>query len=124
MGEDRQQLIVNLSGDQKKALGFASWTQISISAVGLILGILAFSFIRWLLKLIGAGLGVSVIIAGIFFIAIFLPFIYLAFKQVVDEQNNLLYYQYKQVLINRNFKTKEVGTYLNLQPNQHPVNNK
>ena len=63
MGEDRQQLIVNLSGDQKKALGFASWTQISISAVGLILGVLGFSVIRWLLKMIGAGLGTSVIIA-------------------------------------------------------------
>lgn len=124
MGEDRQQLIVNLSGDQKKALGFASWTQISISAVGLILGVLGFSVIRWLLKMIGAGLGTSVIIAGLIFIAIFAPFAYLAFKPVVDDQNNLLYYQYKQVLINRNFLTKEIGTYLNLQPNQHNINNK
>lgn len=59
MGQDRQELIVNLSGDQKKVLGFASWTQVSISAAGLILGVLIFNITSWLLKLMGAGLGVK-----------------------------------------------------------------
>ncbi|MCR1903903.1 hypothetical protein [Lactobacillus taiwanensis] len=122
MGEERQELIVNLSGDQKKVLGFASWTQVSISAVGIILGVIGFSVIQWLMKLGGAGLGSIVIFGGLVGIVIAAPFLYVAFKPIVDEQNNLLYYEYKQIMINRNFTTKEIGTYLNLQPPRHHVN--
>lgn len=67
MGEGRQVLIVNLSGDQKKVLGYASWTQISITGAGIILGALVFKLIQWICKLSGAGLGSSTTIAGLFF---------------------------------------------------------
>lgn len=122
MGEDREELIVNISGDQKKVLGFASWTQVSISAVGLILGVIAFSLIHWIMKMGGAGIGSIVIFGGLIFVIIFAPFVYVAFKPITDDQGNLLYYQYKQIMIDRNFETKEVGTYLNLQPPRHRVN--
>ncbi len=122
MGEDGQTLIVDLSGDQKSVLGFATWKQVSISAVGLIFGALAFSLVRWLFSLMGAGLGTSVIFAGTVFAIILLPFVYVAFKPIKDAQNNILYYEYKQLIIDRNFKEKEIGTYINIQPNTHVVN--
>lgn len=66
MGEGRRELIVNLSGDQKKVLGFASWTQVSITAVGIILGSIIFTFIRWILTLLGTKGSVAVVIGAIF----------------------------------------------------------
>lgn len=122
MGEGRQVLIVNLSGDQKKVLGYASWTQISITGAGIILGALVFKLIQWICKLSGAGLGSSTTIAGLFFLAVVGPFVYVAFKPVRDKQGDLLYYENKQIMINRRFLTLEIGTYLNLQPPHHPVN--
>ncbi|MDE7056136.1 hypothetical protein [uncultured Lactobacillus sp.] len=122
MGEERQELIVNISGDQKRVLGYASWTQVGISAVGIILGILGFSIIHWIMKLGGAGIGSIAIFGGLLFAVIASPFFYIAFKPITDSQHNLLYYEYKQILIDRNYLTKEVGTYLNLQPRRHKVN--
>lgn len=46
----------------------------------------------------------------------------MAFKPVRDKQGDLLYYENKQIMINRRFLTHEIGTYLNLQPPHHPVN--
>lgn len=122
MGSGRQVLIVNLSGDQKKVLGFASWTQVSITGAGIIVGALVFKLIQWICKLSGAGLGSSVTMASLFFLAAFTPFIYVAFKPIRDKQGDLLYYENKQILINRRFLSREIGTYLNLQPPHHPVN--
>lgn len=53
MNGSRQELIVNLSGEQKKVLGFASWMQVSITAGGVIIGILLFTIISNILKAIG-----------------------------------------------------------------------
>lgn len=46
MGGNKQELIVNLSGAQKKVLGFATWLQVSISAVGIILGCIVFAILN------------------------------------------------------------------------------
>lgn len=122
MGSGRQVLIVNLSGDQKKVLGFASWTQVSITGAGIIVGTLLFKLIQWICKLSGAGLGSQVTMASLFFIAAVTPFVYVAFRPIRDKQGDLLYYENKQILINRHFLSREIGTYLNLQFAHHPVN--
>lgn len=122
MGESRQILIVDLSGDQKSFLGYASWKQVGITGAGIFLGCIIFSFIKWLCKLSGAGLGTQVATASFFFILIVAPFAYLAFVPVRDNYGDILYYKWKQVMIDRNFLKKEVGTYINLQHPIHPVN--
>lgn len=121
---DRQPLIVNLSGEQKRVLGFASWGQVSISAAGVILGVILFSIFKALFSFMGAGMGVSVIIGGIAFLVAFVPFAYIAFKPIRDNQGNLLYYESKQLMINRRFEKYEIGTYLNIKTNAHAVNSK
>ncbi|QDR73676.1 hypothetical protein FOD75_11330 (plasmid) [Limosilactobacillus reuteri] len=122
MGEGRRELIVNLSGDQKKVLGFASWTQVSITAVGIILGSIIFTFIRWILTLLGTKGSVAVVIGAIFFAVIVAPFAIIAFRPIRDKQGNLLYYMNKQLIIDYEFERREIGTYLNLQEPKHPVN--
>ena len=42
-------LIVNLSGDQKKVLGFASWMQVSITAGGIFVGVILYTLVYRLL---------------------------------------------------------------------------
>lgn len=120
----RQPLIVNLSGEQKRVLGFASWMQVSITAGGVILGVLLFGIIKAFFTFTGASLGVSIVIAAIGFLIAFVPFAYVAFKPVRDSQGNLLYYQSKQLVINYRFERFEVGTYLNVKTNAHPVNSR
>lgn len=122
MGGGRQVLIVNLSGDQKKVLGFASWTQVSISAAGVILGSIVFTIISSILGAAGTGSGAAIVIGAIFFVAIIAPFAYVAFKPIRDKQGDLLYYYSKQLMINYRFKRQEIGTYVKIQPNRHPVN--
>ena len=100
---NRQPLIVNLSGEQKRVLGFASWGQVSISAAGIILGVVLFSIFKALFSFAGAGMGTSTIIGGIAFLAAVLPFVYVAFKPIRDNQGNLLYYESKQLMFNYRF---------------------
>lgn len=122
MGGSRQILVVNLSGQQKKVLGFASWLQVSITAAGLILGSIAFTILNNIMLAVGTGSGASIVISGMVFVAIVAPFVVIAFKPVRDKQGDLLYYQSTQMLINYRFLRREVGTYINIQPNRHPVN--
>lgn len=121
---NRQPLIVNLSGEQKRVLGFASWGQVSISAAGIILGVVLFSIFKALFSFAGAGMGTSTIIGGIAFLAAVLPFVYVAFKPIRDNQGNLLYYESKQLMINYRFRRYEIGTYLNVKTNAHAVNSR
>ena len=115
-------LIVNLSGDQKKVLGFASWMQVSITAGGIFVGVILYTLVYRLLQAMGAGTGVSLIFGAIFFVAVVAPLAYVAFKPVRDKHGNLLYYQYKQLLINYSYERDEIGSYLNIQPKLHSVN--
>lgn len=123
MGSGKK-LVVNLSGDQKKVLGFASYTQVSISAAGLILGTLVFTLVKVILTMLGANSAASVFISFIFLALIAGPFIFVAFYPIRDKDGNLLYYMSKQLQIDYNFERREVGTYLNLHENYHPVNRK
>lgn len=122
MGGTREMLIVNLSGDEKKVLGFASWTQVSITAVGVVIGAIFYTLIHGLLKAIGLGPGVSILISAIFFLIAVTPAAYVAFKPIRDSQQNLLYYESRQLIINYNFKRQEIGTYINIQPKRRPIN--
>lgn len=122
MGGTREVLIVNLSGDEKKVLGFASWTQVSITAVGVVVGAIFYTLIHGLLKTLGLGPGVSILISAIFFLIAVAPAAYVAFKPIRDSQQNLLYYQSRQLIIDYNYKRREIGTYINIQPNKRPVN--
>lgn len=122
MGGSRQVLIVNLSGEQKKVLGFASWSQVSMVAAGLILGSLVYSILNSILLAMGLGGGTAIVIAGMAFVAVLAPLAIIAFKPIRDKQGDLLYYQSTQLLINYRFLRREVGTYINIQPNRHPVN--
>lgn len=122
MGGSRQVLVVNLSGDQKKVLGLASWTQVSITAAGIILGSILFSILNSIMSALGTPGGTSVMIAAIVFAAVAAPFAYVAFKPIRSRQGDLLYYEYKQLRINYDFRRKETGTYINIQRNRHPVN--
>lgn len=122
MGGTREVLIVNLSGDEKKVLGFASWTQVSITAVGVVVGAVLYTLIHGLLKTLGLGPGVSILISAIFFLVAVAPAAYVAFKPIRDSQQNLLYYQSRQLIIDYNYKRREIGTYINIQPNKRPVN--
>ena len=70
MNSGRQELVVNLSGAQKNVLGFATWTQVSITAAGIILGSLVFTLVKFLLSAIGLGAGAAVLIALVFFVVI------------------------------------------------------
>ena len=115
-------LIVNLSGDQKKVLGFASWMQVSITAGGFFVGVIFYTLIYKLLQAMGAGTGVSIIAGAIVFACIQGPLLYIAFKPVRDKNGNLLYYYYKQLLINYAYERDEIGTYLNIQQKIHSVN--
>lgn len=118
----RQVLIVNLSGDQKKVLGFASWTQVSITAAGIILGCIVFTLVKALLNAIGAGAGAAVMSGAICFVVVAGPFAYVAFRPIRDKQGNLLYYMNKQLEIDHQFARKEIGTYVNIQPSRRPIN--
>lgn len=121
---DRESLIVDLSGDQKNVLGFASWTQVSITAIGMILGIIAFSLINGFFSLIGTSGGVATLF-GFIGLCIFLgPAAYIAFVPVRTKQGDLLFYKYKQILINYNFERNEIGTYINIKKPQHQVNSR
>ena len=120
MGNRRQVLTVDLSGEQKNVLGFASWTQVSISAIGIILGVLIFVLAKSMFSL--AGTAVSIGIAAVLFGIVLAPFIYIAFVPIRDKQGNLLYYKYKQLLIDYQYKRTELGTYVNIQSNHYPVN--
>lgn len=122
MGGSRQVLVVNLSGEQKKVLGYASWLQVSITATGIILGSIVFTILNNMMLAFGTGSGTSIIISGMVFVAVVTPFVVIAFKPVRDKQGDLLYYQSTQMLINYRFLRREVGTYLNIQTNRHPVN--
>lgn len=122
MGNGRQELIVDLSGEQKSVLGFATWKQVSISAIGLVLGVIVFTVIKFLLTAIGASASVAVLIALLFFTTAVAPFLYIAFWPIRDRQGNLLYYMSKQIQIDRAFEQNETGTYLNIQTNHHAVN--
>lgn len=122
MNGSRQELIINLSGEQKKVLGFASWMQVSITAAGIIVGILLFTIISNILKAIGTGSGSSTVIASLFFAAAAAPAAYIAFKPIRDKQGDLLYYESTQLLINYRYLRREVGTYINFQPHKHQVN--
>lgn len=122
MGGTREVLIVNLSGDEKKVLGFASWTQVSITAVGVVVGAIFYTLVHGLLKTLGLGPGVSILISAIFFLIAVAPAAYVAFKPIRDSQQNLLYYQSRQLIIDYNYKRREIGTYINIQPNKRPVN--
>lgn len=121
MGSGKQ-LVVNLSGEQKKVLGFASWKQVNISAAGLILGVIVFTVIKVLLSLIGTSTAASVFIAFVFMALVTGPFVFVAFYPIRDKDGNLLYYMSKQLQIDHNFERREVGTYLNLHENNHAVN--
>lgn len=121
---NRQPLIVNLSGEQKRVLGFASWMQVSITAGGVILGVLLFGIFKALFSFVGASIGVSIIVATIVFLVAFVPFAYVAFKPIRDSQGNLLYYESKQLVINYRFTRFETGTYLNVKTNAHAVNSR
>ena len=113
---------MNLSGDQKKVLGFASWTQVSITAAGIILGSILFTIVKALLSSFNTGAG-SAIMAGFFvFILSAAPFAYVAFRPIRDKQGNLLYYMNKQLEIDYQFHRKELGTYLNIQRPRRAVN--
>lgn len=122
MGGTREMLIVNLSGDEKKVLGFASWTQVSITAVGVVIGAIFYTLIHGLLKAIGLEPGVSILISAVFFLIAVTPAAYVAFKPIRDSQQNLLYYESRQLIINYNFKRQEIGTYINIQPKRRPIN--
>lgn len=122
MWNEKQELIVNLKGDQKKVLGFASWTQVGITAVGVLLATIVFTLVKGLLSALGLKAAVAVIVAGILFLVIVAPFAYVAFWPVRDAQGNLLYYKSKELIINYQFTRQEIGTYLNIQPPRHPVN--
>lgn len=122
MGGSRQVLIVNLSGTQKKVLGFASWLQVGITASGIILGSVIYTILNNILLSIGTGVGASIVIAGMAFVAVLVPFGIVAFKPIRDKQGDLLYYESTQLMINYRFLRREVGTYINIQPNRHPVN--
>ncbi len=118
----RQVLIVNLSGDQKKVLGFASWTQVSITAAGIILGSIFFTLVKAILTSMNTGAGAAVMAAGIVFVVIAGPFAYVAFRPIRDKQGNLLYYMNKQLEIDYQFERKEIGTYVNIQRPRRAVN--
>ena len=122
MGGSRQVLIVNLSGEQKKVLGLASWSQVGIATGGIILGTIIFTIVNNILQAIGTGSGSSIVISAMFFIAVAAPFGVVAFKPIRDKQGDLLYYEFTQLMINYRFPRREVGTYVNVQPNRHPVN--
>lgn len=121
MGSGKQ-LVVNLSGDQKKVLGFASWTQVNISAAGVILGLVFFTIIKALMTMIGVNSFAAVFIAFVFFCLIATPFIFVAFYPIRDKDGNLLYYMNKQLIIDYNYERREIGTYINQHKNNHPVN--
>lgn len=121
MGNGKQ-LVVNLSGGQKEVLGFASWTQVKVSAVGIVLGVVMFTLIKFLLTLIGTSSFIAVTVAFLFFLLNAAPFVFIAFYPIRDKDGNLLYYMDKQLMINYRFERQEVGTYLNLHENNHPVN--
>ena len=70
----------------------------------------------------GLGGGTAIVIAGMAFVAVLAPLAIIAFKPIRDKQGDLLYYQSTQLLINYRFLRREVGTYINIQPNRHPVN--
>ena len=86
MGNGRQELIVNLSGDQKKALGFATWTQVGISAAGIVAGTGVFTLIKFILTSLSVGAGVAVLIGLFFFTIVITPFLYIAFWPIIDSQ--------------------------------------
>lgn len=115
-------LIVNLSGDQKKVLGWASWMQVSLTGAGIFVGVIMYTLISKLLQAMGANTGVSVIFGAIFFLIVLVPFVFVAFKPVRDKHGNLLYYYNKQLLINYAYQRDEIGSYLNIQPKRHSVN--
>lgn len=122
MGGNKQELIVNLSGAQKKVLGFATWLQVSISAVGIILGCIVFAILNNILTALSMSGGMAIIVAGTAFIAVVVPFAVIAFKPIRDKQGDLLYYESTQLLINYRYSRREVSTYVNIQPHRHPVN--
>ncbi|KJY54754.1 Uncharacterized protein JF73_17690 (plasmid) [Lactobacillus helsingborgensis] len=122
MGVTRQELIVNLSGPQKKVLGFATWLQVSISAAGLIIGSIIYTILNNILTAIGVSSGTAIVFSAMFFVATVVPFAVIAFKPIRDKQGDLLYYEDTQLLINYRFLRREVGTYINIQPNRHFVN--
>lgn len=122
MGDGRQELIVNLSGDQKNVLGFASWTQVSISAIGIVLGTIFFNIVKLFLTAIGVRTGGAILFAFICFAIVAGPFVFVAFYPIRDQQGNLLYHLNKQLIINYQFERREVGTYINYQPAHHAVN--
>lgn len=122
MGSDRQALIVNLSGDQKKVLGFASWMQVSITAAGIIIGAILFTLVKWGLTAVGTSSAVAVLTGVVIFALVVAPFAYVAFRPIRDKQGNLLYYMNRQLIIDYQFEKREVGTYVKIHKNRHPVN--
>lgn len=115
-------LIVNLSGEQKKVLGWASWMQVSLTGAGIFIGVIFYTLISKFLQALGVGTGISIIAGAIFFLIAFVPFAFIAFKPIRDKHGNLLYYYNKQLLINYAYQRNEIGTYLNIQPKVHSVN--
>lgn len=120
--DTRRVLIVNLSGDQKNVLGFASWTQVTITAVGIGLGIIIYTLMFKLLTLFGISTGVAIIVGAIMMAIVIAPFIYLAFFPVRDKDGHIIYYKNKQLMIDYFYNKQEKGTYLNIQPKIHSVN--
>ena len=121
MNPDRQMLVVNLKGDQKSIFGIATPKQVSISTIGVIIGVILYTVCYKLMKSTGVSLGICLIFGGLLFFLAAAPFMYVAFKPIRDSQGNILYYLYTQLKID--FYAKyEVGTYINLQEPKHPVN--
>ena len=70
----------------------------------------------------GVSSGTAIVFSAMFFVATVVPFAVIAFKPIRDKQGDLLYYEDTQLLINYRFLRREVGTYINIQPNRHFVN--
>lgn len=117
----QRQLIVNLSGDQKRVLGIASWRQVGLTATGGIIGAILFVLTNKFLGFIGVPVTWSIIVGTIMFGLSVAPLAYIAFWPIRDNDGNLLYYKSTQLRIDYEFERNQIGTYLNIQPRREPV---
>lgn len=121
MQRNRQMLIANLKEDQKSIFGLISMHQLSVCGIGLIIGVILYQISNMILKSSGVSVGVCLIFGTFLFACAVGPFFYIAFKPIKDNQDNVLYYLDRQLIINFYYKD-EVGTYLNLKKPTHLVN--
>lgn len=121
MQRNRQMLIANLKEDQKSIFGLISMHQLSVCGIGLIIGVILYQISNMILKSSGVSVGVCLIFGTFLFVCAAGPFFYIAFKPIKDNQDNILYYLDRQLIINFYYKD-EVGTYLNLKKPTHLVN--